>query len=280
MNNVVGSYAYSLPVLPQASKADCDRAARVLKHNTGIVLGAHKEDMVARTLGLRAQACGLQRVDHYLDYLEKQADASEWTSFVNAFTINHTAFFREQHHFDVLGDYLATHSKPIDIWCSAASTGEEAYSIAMTVRERVPSPDSGVNILATDIDTDAIERAQAGIYTNERVEPVETALKQKYFLRGRGAQAGFVRVKPVIRNMVQFDIVNLNGGNWPLNTSFDVVFCRNTMIYFDKDAQVRILDRFAATMKPGGLLFVGHSENFSHLTGAFRLRGQTVYVRN
>lgn len=280
MNNSVSSYAYALPALPVASRADCDRAARILKHNTGIVLGAHKEEMVARTLGTRTQACGLERVDHYLDYLESSADQPEWTSFVNAFTINHTAFFREQHHFDILAEFISTRPKPLDIWCSAASTGEEAYSIAMTVRESCAAPDNNVSILATDIDTEAIEKAKLGIYTHERVEPVAQALKQRYFLRGKGKQEGFVRVKPFLRNMLQFDVVNLNGSNWPVNSSFDVIFCRNTMIYFDKNAQVRLLERFASAMKPGGLLFVGHSENFSHLTTAFRLRGQTVYVRN
>lgn len=280
MNNSVSSYAYALPVLPLASKADSDRAARLLKQNTGIVLGAHKEDMMARTLGTRTLACGLDRVDHYLDYLENSVQEPEWTNFVNAFTINHTAFFREQHHFDILADFISARPKPIDIWCSAASTGEEAYSIAMTVRESCVAPDSNVSILATDIDTEAIQKAKLGIYTHERIEPVEQAFKQKYFLRGKGKQEGFVRVKPVLRNMLQFGVVNLNGSNWPSNNSFDVIFCRNTMIYFDKNAQVRLLERFAAAMKPGGLLFVGHSENFSHLTKAFRLRGQTVYVRN
>lgn len=280
MTSSVGSFGYLVPTLPAASKADCDRASRLLKQHTGIVLGAHKEDMVARTLGGRAQASGLSRVDRYLDYLEADRGNPEWALFVNAFTINHTAFFREQHHFEILGEYLRSCTKPIHIWCAAASTGEEAYSIAMTVREHCPSPDFGISIVATDIDTDALEKARAGIYTLERVQPVDPILRQKYFLRGKGSQRGLARVKPVLQHMLEFREFNLNGDSWPGRVCYDVIFCRNTMIYFDRAAQTRILARFANSLKPGGLLFVGHSESFSHLSTAFRLRGQTVYVRH
>lgn len=280
MSTPVEPFVYTLPSIPQASHGDCDRAARLLKSYAGIILGTHKEDMVARTLGMRTQKVGLTEVREYLDLLERDTHSLQWQDFVNAFTINHTAFFREQHHFDILGKFVSTRPKPLDIWCSAASTGEEAYSIAMTVREHCPSPDMGVSILATDIDSDALDKARQGVYTLERIEPVPEAWLPRYFQRGVGARKGQARVKPVLSRMVEFDEFNLVGTSWPANNSFDAIFCRNTMIYFDREDQTRILERFAAVIRPGGLLFVGHSENFSYLTKDFRLLGQTVYVRN
>ncbi|WP_394065142.1 CheR family methyltransferase [Alcaligenes sp. WGS1538] len=280
MSTPVEPFVYTLPVIPQASRADCERASRLLKSHAGIILGTHKEDMVARTLGMRTQKAGLTEVRQYLDFLERDSHCPQWQDFVNAFTINHTAFFREQHHFDILGKFVSKRPKPLDIWCSAASTGEEAYSIAMTVREHCASPDTGVSILATDIDSDALDKARQGVYTLERIEPVPEAWLPRYFQRGVGARKGLARVKPALRQMVEFDEFNLVGSAWPANKSFDVIFCRNTMIYFDREDQTRILERFAAVIKPGGLLFVGHSENFSYLTKAFRLLGQTVYVRD
>jgi chemotaxis protein methyltransferase CheR len=150
----------------------------------------------------------------------------------------------------------------------------------MTVREHCPSPDVNVSILASDIDSAALDKARQGVYTLERIQPVPDLWLPRYFQRGVGARKGLARVKPVLRNMVEFEEFNLVGPAWPSSSRFDVIFCRNTMIYFDRDDQTRILERFAAVTKPGGLLFVGHSENFSYLTKAFRLLGQTVYVRN
>lgn len=266
--------------MPQATHDDFTRAARILKQRSGIILGEHKEDMVARSLGLRTKGCGFAEVREYLNHLEGDSRAAEWEHFVNAFTINHTAFFRENHHFEILGKFVAERAKPLSIWCAAASTGEEPYTIAMTLRENLSNPEVGVHILATDIDTNAIERARAGVYPIDRVQPVKDHLLKKYFQRGKGQYAGMVRVKQSLRNMVEFGLVNLaSAENWPVHHKFDAVFCRNTMIYFEKETQEKLLARFAQVMKPGGLLFIGHSESVAHMTTDFRLQGQTVYVR-
>lgn len=271
--------AFSLPALAIVDPNDFPRAARILHTRAGILLGAHKRDMAERTLGLRAKCLHLESVREYLDYLERNPQTEEWEAFVNAFTINHTAFFREQHHFEILGEFVKSRKKPLDIWCAASSTGEEPYSIAMTLQEFCPQPGYGVSITATDIDTKAIERASAGVYALERVKPVPENYLKKYFQRGTGQRAGMVRAKSVIRDMIQFEVLNLLSPTWhSANKKFDVIFCRNTMIYFDKATQTQILERFAKTLKPGGLLFAGHSENFTYLTNAFRLQGQTVYV--
>lgn len=274
------SFVYSLPVIPQATREDFIRTARMLKERAGIVLGEHKEDMVARSLGLETKNLGVAEVRQYLDFLDHNPRAPEWERFVNTFTINHTAFFRESHHFVSLAEFVKKRSKPLSVWCAAASTGEEVYTIAMVLQENVSNAEISCSLLASDIDTQALVRAEEGVYSLDRVQPVEESLLRKYFQRGVGKRAGMVRVKPVLRNMVDFRMINLvSSENWPTDQSFDVVFCRNTMIYFEKETQSKLLDRFAQVMKPGALLFVGHSENISHLSKAFRLQGQTVYVR-
>ena len=274
------SFVYSLPVIPQATREDFIRTARMLKERAGIVLGEHKEDMVARSLGLETKNLGVAEVRQYLDFLDHNPRAPEWERFVNTFTINHTAFFRESHHFLSLAEFVKKRSKPLSVWCAAASTGEEVYTIAMVLQENVSNAEISCSLLASDIDTQALVRAEEGVYSLDRVQPVEEPLLRKYFQRGVGKRVGMVRVKPVLRNMVDFRMINLvSSENWPSEQTFDVVFCRNTMIYFEKETQSKLLDKFAQVMKPGALLFVGHSENISHLSKAFRLQGQTVYVR-
>lgn len=268
---------FSQPVLPKAGSAELTRAVQTLRRRTGIILGEHKLDMAARTLGLRTHHLGLESVADYLSMLEADASAPEWQRFISAFTINHTAFFREKHHFRVLSDFVKTRKKPITIWCCAASTGEEPYTIAMTLHDAGGQVEGGMSVLATDIDQQAIEQARKGIYTLDRIKPVPADFLKRYFLRGSGRQAGMAMVKPVLRDMVSFDILNLVSTQWPTQ-KFDAIFCRNTMIYFDKQTQTRILERFVPVLKPGGLLFAGHSENFTYLTKALRLKGQTVYT--
>src|SRR5690606_2342353 len=145
---------------------------------------------------------------------------------------------------------------PFSVWCCACSTGEEPYSIAMTLRESCAAPDAGVSILATDIDTRAVASAREGMYTQERAQPVPEAYLHKYFQRGTGRRAGMVRAKSMLRDMIDFEVMNLLSPEWPTDQKFDAIFCRNTMIYFDKATQAGLLKRFAGVLKPGGLLFV------------------------
>lgn len=268
---------FTLPAMPDVETGDFARATAMLHRRAGILLGQHKRDMAERTLAMRAKTLRMDKVGTYLAYLEQNPDAPEWQEFINAFTVNHTAFFRERHHFDVLGRFAKKRSRPLSVWSAACSTGEEAYSIAMTLRDTLPNPDHQVSILATDIDTVAVAAARAGMYTLERIAPVSEQQRKNYFLRGTGSRAGMARVKPALRSMIEFDVLNLLAPSWPFEQRFDAIFCRNTLIYFDKPTQTRLLGRLARVMKPGGLLFVGHSENLTYLTDAFRLKGQTVY---
>ena len=273
------SSIFALPAQARLFPGDFENAARMLQNRAGILLGDHKQEMASRTLALRAHVLGYDTVQQYLADLARTPSSPEWDHFISAFTINHTAFFREQHHFDILSKFVRTRDKPISVWCSAASTGEEPYTIAMTLREALANCDTGVSIWATDIDTEAIRKAKEGIYSQERVKPVPEDCLRKYFQRGTGRRAGMVRVKDNLRSLIEFDIFNLLQADWPPPRSFDAIFCRNTMIYFDKATQTSILERFAPTLKTGGLLFAGHSENFTYLTDALRLQGQTVYVK-
>ncbi|HWK59941.1 MAG TPA: CheR family methyltransferase [Eoetvoesiella sp.] len=274
----VPQYQFLIPAQPEVGQDDFEHAARLLKRRAGIMLGSHKREMAARTLSTRSQKLGLESIAQYLTVLEQNQSSAEWNAFINAFTINHTAFFREQHHFEILSEFVRTRKSPISVWCAAASTGEEPYTIAMTLRESLQRADDSASIWATDIDTQALERARRGVYSLERVKTVPEYYLKKYFHRGKDSKAGLARVKPAIYDMIRFDQFNLLSPSWPTDQKFDAIFCRNTMIYFDKPTQTRILERFASVMKKGGVLFAGHSENFTYLTKAFQLRGQTVYT--
>lgn len=260
--------------------ADDFRQVRTMIHErAGISLGEHKREMVYSRLSRRLRALGRSEFRSYLAELKANPESSEWEAFTNALTTNLTAFFREPHHFPILADYARQQGRPLSIWCCAASTGEEPYSIAMTLLEAQGAKGGESHIIATDIDTDVIARAQSGVYPFERVNKVSPERLRKFFLKGRGRHAGKVRVRRELSDMVTFGALNLLEDPWPLQGGFDVIFCRNIMIYFDKPTQKIILGRMAPLIRQGGLLFAGHSENFTYVTRDFRLLGQTVYER-
>lgn len=263
------------------SPRDFERVRKMIHARAGISLNDTKENMVYSRLARRLRLLRRNDFGGYLDWLEQTPDAVEWQEFVNALTTNLTSFFREEHHFPALAEHLRARRQQSDfsIWCSACSTGEEAYSIAMTAYDALPGMSGRVRILASDIDTNVLDTARLGVYDMERIERVEAGLKQRHFLRGRGAHDGRVRVKPELQAMLAFQRVNLLDTRWDVKGPFDAIFCRNVMIYFDKPAQLQILQRFSPLLKPGGLLFVGHSENFHHAREIFVLRGKTVYQR-
>lgn len=257
--------------------ADFSRVRKMIHARAGISLGTHKREMVYSRLARRLRALGGQDFGSYLDSLENEPDAAEWEDFINALTTNLTAFFRESHHFPILADFAKKRGGPVSVWCCAASTGEEPYSIAITLTEALGPRAAGSTVLATDIDTSVLNRARTGVYPNERVAKMEDERLRRFFLKGRGANEGHVRVRPEIAEMVRYETLNLLSPSWGITEKFDVIFCRNIMIYFDKPTQAKILERFVPLMKPGGLLFAGHSENFTYISRDFRLRGQTVY---
>ena len=259
-------------------EADFARVRRMIHERAGISLGTHKREMVYSRLARRLRALGGQDFASYLDQLEGRPDDPEWEDFINALTTNLTAFFRESHHFPILASFVAARPGPVSVWCCAASTGEEPYSIAMTLAEALPPRGAATaTVLATDIDTSVLQKARSAIYPFERVAKLETERLKRFFLKGKGAATGQVRVRQEVAAMVRFETLNLLAPQWAIQEKFDAIFCRIVMIYFDKPTQARILQRFVPLLKPGGLLFAGHSENFTYISQAFRLRGQTVY---
>lgn len=233
--------------------------------------------MVYSRLARRLRDLRLKEFSTYLSFLEADPNSDEWQLFTNALTTNLTAFFREAHHFPVLAEHARSCAQPVTVWCSAASTGEEPFSIAMTLIEALGSRAGAASVLATDIDTQVLAKGAAGVFTMEQVSKLSPERLKRFFLKGSGAQAGKVRIRPEVAAMVKFTRLNLLDPKWEQKEPFDAIFCRNVMIYFDKPTQGKILQRFAPLMKPHGLLFAGHSENFSFANQPFRLRGQTVY---
>ncbi|HQS32648.1 MAG: chemotaxis protein CheR [Polaromonas sp. 39-63-203] len=256
---------------------DFSRIRTLIHERAGIALGAQKRQMVYSRLARRLRELSLKEFSAYLSFLESDPNSAEWQLFTNALTTNLTAFFREAHHFPVLAEHARSCSHPLTVWCSAASTGEEPYSIAMTLVEALGSRASSASVVATDIDTQVLSKATEGVFTMEQVCKLSPERLRRFFLKGSGAQAGLVRIRPEVAAMVKFSRLNLLDPRWALNEPFDAIFCRNVMIYFDKPTQAKILDRFALLMKPHALLFAGHSENFSFASRTLRLRGQTVY---
>ncbi len=281
----------SLPAAPSGASSgsahefpftsrEFERVQRLIHQRAGISLHAGKQSMVYNRLARRLRACRLTSFSQYLDRLD-DPNSTEWEAFVNALTTNLTAFFREGHHFPVLAQHLASlkHQSEIRIWCTAASTGEEPYTIAMTALEALGNSSSRLQILASDIDTEVLLTAGAGEYQESATHAVDPALLRKYFLRGTNERSGQVKARPALRDRITFQRINLLDPVWPRMGPFDAVFCRNVMIYFDKPTQQRIIERFAGVMPPGALLFCGHSEHIASTCQQFRLQGKTVYSR-
>lgn len=256
---------------------DFDRIRTLIYQRAGISLAESKHEMVYGRLARRLRATGIKSFAQYLDDLESGKQIDEWQAFTNALTTNLTSFFREAHHFPLLAEYARARQEHIEIWCSASSTGEEPYSIAMTLCEAFNTLTPPAHIIATDIDTNVLATAEKGIYSMDRLAKLPAEQARRFFLKGKSDNNGLARVRPELRQMITFKQVNLLADTWPISGPFDAIFCRNVMIYFDKPTQKKILERFVPLMKPDGLLFAGHSENFLYVSDAFKLRGETVY---
>lgn len=261
------------------TEADFTRVQSLIYHRAGISLHDGKHAMVYSRLSRRLRETGHQSFSDYLNWLEKH-DGVEWQEFVNALTTNLTAFFREQHHFEIFHEHLRAAPPGTNwrVWCNAASTGEEPYSIVMTAFEALGN-NPAFRLVASDIDSRVLAVATKGTYRSENLKGLVDERIQRFFLRGKGANSGLVRVKPELARVIEFISVNLIRDDWPFREPFDVIFCRNVMIYFDAITQRRVLERIHRVLKPGGMLFVGHAENFSESRDLFTLRGKTVYER-
>jgi chemotaxis protein methyltransferase CheR len=259
--------------------SDFDLVRQLIYQRAGISLHSGKQAMVYSRLSRRLRETGQKSFASYLKWLQSAtgpAADEEWQEFINSLTTNLTSFFREEHHFHALHTELKGRTS-LRLWCNAASTGEEPYSLAMTVAESM-GISSNVKLVCSDIDTKVLATAGQGVYAADARGLSPERLKQ-HFLRGKGANSGFIRIKPELARMIEFRGHNLMDTRWSLGEPFDIVFCRNVMIYFDAPTQRAVLERIHGVMKPKSLLFVGHSENFTESKDLFRLRGKTIYER-
>ncbi len=256
--------------------------------HTGIALSEHKRALVCSRLSKRLRHHGLNHYSEYYVLLtENDPDGLELAAMINAITTNKTDFFRETHHFRFLSEKVfpayrqnPLRERPLRMWSAASSTGEEAYSLAMTALEAMPSFGSqDISILATDIDTDVLTRAAGGIYKLSQAAQIPEELLRRYFLRGRGAHDGEIMVKPILKSLVHFHWLNLLEDPWPMQERFDVIFCRNVLIYFDKPTQQRLFERMAGALKKDAYLMLGHSEAMHGWDKLFRPVGHSIYQK-
>lgn len=259
------------------SEQDLARIARLIYQRSGIVLSSQKHDMVYNRLARRLQAVNIGKFKDYINLLENDAYSAEWQPFINALTTNLTSFFREAYHFPILAGHARARRGNYTVWSTAASTGEEPCSIAMTLHEVLGPSHSGSRVWATDIDTEVLTKASKGIYRLSDIDNLSQEQKHAYLLRGTGEQASQVKIKKEILSAIHYQQLNLLSAVWDVPAPFDAIFCRNVMIYFDAKTQETLLQRFAKLLKPGGYLFLGHSEHFGQINHNFQLKGQAVY---
>ncbi|CAA9892588.1 chemotaxis regulator, protein-glutamate methyltransferase [Candidatus Methylobacter favarea] len=248
---------------------------------SGIQVPDERFDMFYSRLSKRLRKLGLAHFKEYCHYLETHPD-EEFTEFINAITTNLTSFFRENHHFDylqavVIPELLVRNksSRKIRAWSAGCSTGEEPYSTAITLMENVPA-DWDIKILATDLDTNVLQTGVNGIYAAERVTGISEDRLKKWFMRGKSAQSGHVKIRPQLQQVIEFKRLNLMKA-WPMKCRFDFIFCRNVLIYFDRDTKAMLAKRYAQMLNDGGWLFIGHSESLTQLSTEFELVASTSY---
>ena len=251
--------------------------------HSGIQVPDERFDMFYSRLVKRVRKLGLNNFSEYCDYLVNN-HADEFTNFINAITTNLTSFFREKHHFDYLRDVVIPDllirnaaTKKIRIWSAGCSTGEEPYSLAMTLLENVPA-NWDIRILATDLDTQVLQFAADGVYPEDRVAELPIEILKRWFMKGKFSPEN-VRVKTELQAIIQFKHLNLME-EWPMKTPFDVIFCRNVLIYFNRETKSRLAKRYAQLLVSKSWLFIGHSESLNQLTSEFELVAATSYMKN
>ena len=254
---------------------------------TGIFLKPEKKELLNARLGKRLRATGITSFKQYYEYVINDRSGDELVHLIDNVSTNFTSFFRENSHFEILSSTVLPafvkegrgKSKEILLWSSASSSGEEPYTMAMVVEDFVSRhPGMRYRIMATDISTRVLAQAKRGVYADERVTKVPTPFLKKYFQKGVGNSDGYVKVKDELRRMVHFDRFNLMG-DFPWRAAIDVIFCRNVMIYFNRETQQELVSKFHAALTPGGYLFIGHSESISGLKHNFTQVDATAYMK-
>ena len=264
---------------------DFNHLRDLVGRHTGISLADNKKELVYGRVSRRLRALRMNSFAAYRALLE-EGNADELEEFTNLITTNLTAFFREPHHFDFLKQNILPEllkkrrdSAKIRIWSAGCSTGEEPYSIAIALKEAIPNIGSwDIKILATDLDSNVLAHAKAGVYAEDRLSGISDDRLKKWFYKGKGRHQGNVKVHEEIQKLITFEKLNLMG-TWPMKSKFDVIFCRNVVIYFDRPTQTKLFGRFSTALANDGRMIVGHSETLNKVTDQFSLLGKTVYKK-
>lgn len=265
------------------TESDFVRVKTLVYEFAGIDLNDSKKNLVYNRLAKRIRFLGMDSFASYLDFVQAQGE-EEFVHLINAITTNLTFFFRENHHFEYLANTVIPSlleankaSKKIRIWSAGCSTGEEPYSLAVILKEVVP-PGWDARVLATDLDTNVVNTGMTGVYKIDRLKGVTEERKKRWFLKGSGSKSGLVKVKPELQEIIDFGQINLMN-EWPIKDNIDVIFCRNVVIYFDKETQSKLFNRYADLLPNNGHLFIGHSESLYKVCDRFELLGQTIYQK-
>lgn len=260
-----------------------ERFRELVYEKSGISLGAQKEALVSARVGKRMRALDIADFDAYFDYVVRDESGQELVELIDAISTNVTSFYREAQHFDLLTSLLTkwkeSGQRRFRIWSAASSTGEEPYTIAITVAECLNETGMDVKILATDISTRVLAKCQLGVYDAQKVESVPAALRDRYFDRIQENRQTLYCAKDRLKRLLMFRRLNLATPPFPMRGPLDVVFCRNVMIYFDNHVRSRLLEEIYRLLKPGGYLMVGHAESLTGLVSAFKTVRPSVYIK-
>ncbi len=264
---------------------DFEKISHLVYEQCGINLHAGKKELVKARLGKRLRKGKIRSFADYYRYVTAEGGIDELIAMIDSISTNLTSFFREESHFHKLREVVPAmiaasgsglHVPRLRIWSAGCSTGEEPYSLAITVREIADGREIDLRMLATDISTEALKTAAEGVYPKEKVKNIPPLLLRKYFQIGQRRWSGYYRVKKEIRDTMKFRRFNLME-TLPVNSIFDVIFCRNVMIYFDKETQKNLIERFYGCLRKGGYFFVGHSESLTGLKHQFQYIEPSVY---
>ncbi|MDO9117632.1 MAG: protein-glutamate O-methyltransferase CheR [Nitrospira sp.] len=258
-----------------------DRFRSMVYRVMGISLNDGKKSLVVSRLSKRLRTLGLDTFHDYFEHIESEPAGDEFTQMLDCICTNKTDFFREPQHFQFLREHILptlNDHRRVRIWSSACSSGEEPYTIAMAMYDSVATPlQWDWKVLASDLSTRVLAQAASGVYQEDRLRELSPEIVQRHFLKGQGAQAGTVKVKSYLSDMIRFQRINLMDEHYPIKTPLDVIFCRNVMIYFDRPTQQTLVNRFHRYLKPGGYLFIGHSESLQWVEHPFQSVAPTIY---
>jgi chemotaxis protein methyltransferase CheR len=272
------------------SPASFRKFQKLIYTETGIWLGAAKTALLCGRLFRRLRALGLPSLEEYYERVAQPNEHAERTLMIDAITTNETRFFREPRHFEFLVQQVfprwraqaeqGARSKKVRMWSAGCSSGEEPYTLAMLLAEHLPAENGwDVQVLATDISTRVLEKASAGIYDVARSAEIPEELLHKFMLRGIAGRQGKVKVKIGIQQLVEFKKLNLHQDSYEVGGPFDVVLCRNVLIYFGADSKRRVVANLVNHLAADGLLFVGHAENLTSISAQLRSVEPTIYAR-